>query len=39
MTIEILLIILVMSIWIVSMLICFKHYSLYVCYHKKDLPF
>ena len=36
---EIFLITFVLSLWLISVLICLKRYSLFICFHKRDVPF
>jgi hypothetical protein len=36
---EIFLISFVVSLWLLSVLICLKRYSLFICHHKRDVPF
>lgn len=38
-TSEVFLIILVISLWIISVLVCIRRYSLFLCFHKRDVPF
>lgn len=36
---EIFLIILVISLWLISVFVCLRRYSLFICFHKRDVPF
>ncbi len=36
---EIFLISFVVSLWLLSVIICLKRYSLFICHHKRDVPF
>ena len=38
-TSEIFLIIFVISLWLISIIVCLKRYSLFICFHKRDVPF
>lgn len=38
-TSEVLLIAFVISLWLISIIICLKRYSLFICFHKRDVPF
>ncbi|CAF0893695.1 unnamed protein product [Brachionus calyciflorus] len=38
-TSEIFLICFVISLWLISILVCLKRYSLFICFHKRDVPF
>lgn len=36
---EIFLILFVISLWLISIFICLRRYSLFLCFHKRDVPF
>lgn len=38
-TSEIFLILFVISLWLISIIICLRRYSLFICFHKRDVPF
>lgn len=38
-TSEIFLIAFVISLWLISILVCLRRYSLFLCFHKRDVPF
>lgn len=36
---EVFLILLVISLWLLSILLCLRRYSVFLCFHKRDVPF
>lgn len=36
---EIFIISLVIGLWLISILVCLRRYSLFLCFHKRDVPF